>query len=526
MYIARGALTDESEYESDADNKASRQQTANLNNNNLDKGSHLNSHINSHVSSKHSYYSNQLSHSNVYQPHRSAIRSMFACLAGRQHPANLSILSKENYPSQHASTNYYYDAGLDSCVRRKKAKKSKNKSSKKKRSCKGPNNYCYYCTSHNYPSSASQAPSRTSNQSTTTTLQTAGGASSHRSAALNGNLPSSNLNSNSQNNNQNNIENASMLSGNRNLSNQSSSKNQNHHLNVKNSCGLSPSPELDSQQALLSNYSDRSSCHSGHNSINSSNYKDYITNYCSKTSSYNHDCHPECARKSSQSDLQMKHEITSLSSAGKASRSHTSSPMQISYSPPKTQNLTNAIIVTAETHSQQKIDSQTDLTTTTAAAAAAAIQPSSTAIEKSNNNSLTNSNLGETVICTTKDPPSTLTEQQQITSTTTIATIAATVTSVPLAQQPPSQMDFVEQLHQFQQQYLKQHPEVITEEQLVQVATECNPNNNQQQQQQIEQNTNSIQPVSGTVGTVSVDADFKRHKTLQVQTDKKMTSYF
>jgi len=294
VYIARGALTDESEYESDTDNNKNKQQlqqTANLSN--LDKNSQL---LNSHISSKHSGINSYYDSNHIYQSHhRSAIRSMFACLVGRQqqhHPATFSTSSKENYTSQRAS-NYYYDAGLDTCVgRRKKTKKSKKKSTKKKKSCKGQNSYCYYCSSHNYPSSTSQAPSRTSNQSTTTTLQTGG--SRH----------STGLNSQHQSNIMNN-ENASLLSGSRGLPNQMTAdrNGKTNHLNVKNSCGLSPSPEPDSQQALLSNYSDRSSCHSGHSnhhSINSSNYKDYITNYCSKTSSYNHDCHPECSRKTHQ----------------------------------------------------------------------------------------------------------------------------------------------------------------------------------------------------------------------------------
>lgn len=486
VYIARGALTDESEYESDLDNK---NQTTNLTN--LDKSSHVGSHISKH-SGVNSYYGNSaMGHSNIYQPHhRSAIRSMFACLVGRQQPnhssTNYSISSKENYSSSQRAPNYYYDAGLDGCVRRKKTKKSKKKSNKKKRSCKGQNSYCYYCTSHNYPSSASQAPSRTSNQSTTTTLQTAGAVSHHSNRV---NLQSNNLTG---------IENGSLMSG-RNLATTTNFVNQtvgakSHHLNVKNSCGLSPSPEPDSQQALLSNYSDRSSCHS-HHSINSSNYKDYITNYCSKTSSYNHDCHPECSRKNSQNGI--KSENTSLPSVGKVPtpRTHTQSPMQISCSPPNhlhqennndvtteqefasAQKLSNAILVNAETHDQQ-------------------IDISQVRSNKLRSN-IENEDLGE--IVNTKDPQP-LTEQFTQIPTTTIATVAAQQS------QPPTQMDFVEQLHQFQQQYLKQHPEVIKEEQLVQsVATECNdPINNQQQQQQIEQN--SSKHVSGTVG--SVDADF------------------
>lgn len=484
VYIARGALTDESEYESDVDNK--NQQTKL---NNLDKSSHVGSHVSSKHSAINSYYSN-----NIYQPHhhRSAIRSMFACLVGRQHqqqqqqqhpPTNYSISSKENYSSsQRAASNYYYDAALDGCVRRKKTKKSKKKSNKKKRCSKGPNNYCYYCTSHNYPSSASQAPSRTSNQSTVTTLQT--GQGSHHSNRTNGNLQSANLAG---------MENASLASGRNAVAGAGSQMAgaKSHHLNVKtmNSYGLTPSPEPDSQQALLSNYSDRSSCHSGHSnhhSINSSNYKDYITNYCSKTSSYNHDCHPECSRKSqsSQNDVQMKPDTASLSSVGRvlsAPRSHASSPMQISCSPPRTgsgqqqgsaQNLSNAIVVTAETHHQHPhaLDSQVDLG-----------KPCSTKDI---------SDLGELV--NTKDPQQ-LTERFACSASSSAAAAA-------VAAAPPTQMDFVEQLHQFQQQYLKQHPEVIsTDEQLVQVATECNdPNNNQQQ---LEQNANSVpQPISSTVG--------------------------
>lgn len=472
VYIARGALTDESEYESDADNKQTKL-------NNLDKASHVGSHVSSKHSAINSYYSNVYPHH-----HRSAIRSMFACLVGRQHqsthppPTTYSISSKENYSSsQRVPSNYYYDAALDGCVRRKKTKKAKKKSNKKKR-CKGPNNYCYYCTSHNYPSSASQAPSRTSNQSTTTTLQT--GQGSHHSNRANGNLPvSGNL-----------AENASLASG-RNAAGGAGSGGQmasgkSHHLNVKNSYGLTPSPEPDSQQALLSNYSDRSSCHSGHSnhhSINSSNYKDYITNYCSKTSSYNHDCHPECSRKSqsSQNDLPMRPDTVSLSSAGRvvsAPRSHTSSPMQISCSPPRAgsgQNLSNAIVVTAETHQHPVIDSQIDLG-----------KPCSTKDI---------SDLGELV--NTKDPQP-LTEQIACSAAAPSSSTAAVAAAVNAAA-APTQMDFVEQLHQFQQQYLKQHPEVIsTDEQLVQVATECNdPNNNQQQ---LEQNANSVQqPISSTV---------------------------
>ena len=479
VYIARGALTDESDYESDADNKQTKLT-------NLDKSSHVGSHVSSKHSAINSYYSN-----NIYQPHhhRSAIRSMFACLVGRQHqphqPATYSVSSKENYSSsQRAASNYYYDAALDGCVRRKKTKKAKKKSNKKKRCGKGSNNYCYYCTSHNYPSSASQAPSRTSNQSTTTTLQT--GQGSHHSNRVNGNLPASNLAA---------LESASLASGRQAAAGQMAGTGKSHHLNVKNSYGLTPSPEPDSQQALLSNYSDRSSCHSGHSnhhSINSSNYKDYITNYCSKTSSYNHDCHPECSRKSqsSQNDVQMKHtDAVSLSSVGRvlstAPRSHASSPMQIC-SPPRTgsgqqgsaQNLSNAIVVTAETHQHpamdSRIDSQIDLG-----------KPCSTKDI---------SDLGELV--NTKDPQP-LTEQIACS-----ASSSATAAAVSTAAQPPTQMDFVEQLHQFQQQYLKQHPEVIsTDEQLVhsvQVATECNdPNNNQQQP---EQNANSVQPISSTVG--------------------------
>lgn len=499
VYIARGALTDESEYESDADNKQQLQQTANLNN--LEKSSqHANSHVGSHLSSKHSAI-NSYYGSNIYQPHhRSAIRNMFACLVGRphQHPATFSTTSKENF-SQRAS-NYYYDAGLDTCVgRRKKTKKSKKKSNKKKKSCRGQNNYCYYCTSHNYPSSASQAPSRTSNQSTTTTLQTGGGSrhSQHPSAILN--------------NNSNN-ENASLLS--RNLPSQTVDRSvkSGHHLNVKNSCGLSPSPEPDSQQALLSNYSDRSSCHSGHSthhSINSSNYKDYITNYCSKTSSYNHDCHPECSRKNSsqtnneaQSMDLVKPEITSLSSAGRvrstSARSHTSSPMRMSCSPPQTTNhhqnvsanLSNAIVVTAETHLQE-----TDLDKVSRCSSLKQLQQPA-------KSDLSLSEPGE--IVNTKDDPQPLVIEQQIVPQTSSGVV-----------QPPTKMDFVEQLHQFQQNYLKQHPEVNSltstdAEQLhVQVATECNndPNNNQQQQQQQQTDTNSTQPiVTGSVG--SDDADF------------------
>lgn len=498
VYIARGALTDESDWESDLDNNDQKMHHSN-NTNKLDKGSQaLKSHAGSHVSSKHSGINSHYG-SNIYQPHhRSAIRSMFACLVGKQQQQQATALStslEQNYSTQRAS-NYYYDAGLDSCVRfRKKTKKSKKQSNKKKKLCKGQNNYCYYCSSHNYPpSSASQAPSRTSNQSTTTTLHTGG--STRNTASYN-----------SQHHSKNNIvsinhENASMLSGNmpRNVPNQMSGGTKtNHHLNVKNSCGLSPSPEPDSQQALLSNYSDRSSCHSGHSthhSINSSNYKDYITNFCSKTSSYNHDCHPECSRKNSQTHIEqtsqmelMKPEITSLSSIGgkvlsTSARSHTSSPMRMS--PPQTtnqQNLSNAIVVTAETYLHE-----TDLD-----------KVSCSSLKQKNEFNL--SDLGE--IVNTKDDPQPLIEQQQIIPPPP-PPLLQTSTGV---QQPPTSMDFVEQLHQFQQQYLKQHPEVnsLSAEQL-QVAAVCSndPNNNQQQQQQqqIEQtDLNSTQFLSKSVGT-------------------------
>lgn len=505
VYIARGALTDESEYESDLENN---KQLNLANNINLDKSSHISSHVNSQIgsrlSSKHSqatnnyYNQNALSHTNIYQPHhRSTIRSMFACLVGRQqhhqqYPPNMSN-SKENY----VGSNYYYDAGLDGCVRRKKTKKSKKKSSKKKRSCGGNNKYCYYCTSHNNYQTSSQAPSRTSNQSTIATLQTTG---SRHSAALNSqNLP-----------NGNNVilENASIASGRNtsgnNLSNQlvdnSNRNNKSHHLNVKNSCGLSPSPEPDSQQALLSNYSDRSSCHSNnsnHHSINSSNYKDYITNYCSKTSSYNHNCHPECSKKSNEQDS--KHEINSLSSLGKKSRSHTSSPMQISNSPPavakQQQTALNAITVTAETHQQQ---AQTKT------------------IDKSKSNL---NDLGEIVSTHTKDDLQPL-EKQITESSSSIKNAAQFVNQ----SQQCTSMDsnpFVEQLHQFQQQYLKEHPEVnltSTEDQLVRAeCTNNDPNNNQQQQRQQQNNT-----FSGIVGTYD-DADLNEKsdikKKLQKNTD-------